>query len=109
MGGLMAKKKWALHRLGGVAALAFCTPAFAADVPANHGGPKSINESLSEYLGPAALPSVKVTAEDNDYLVSFDIGAATAALKGTGVTYDPATVKFRVFQQDDGQWRVELA
>ena len=29
-------------------------------------------------------------------------------MKKAGVTYDPATIEFRVFQQDDGQWRVEV-
>lgn len=106
----MAKMKWArLRGLSGAAALAFCTPAFAGDVAGNDAGTKTVTEFIAAYLGKATLPSVKITTEGAGYLVSFDLGAATAAMKGVGVTYDPATMKFRVFQQDDGQWRVELA
>ncbi|MDE3176505.1 MAG: hypothetical protein KGM15_10430 [Pseudomonadota bacterium] len=106
----MAKTKWArLRGLGGACALAFCTPAFAGDAPANDAGTKAIADFLAAYLGKAALPSVKITAEGSSYLVSFDLGAATAALKGAGVVYDPATMTLRVFQQDDGEWRVEMA
>ena len=106
----MAKMNWArLRGLGGAAALAFCTPAFAGDMPANDAGTKTVSDFLAAYIGKAALPSVKITPEGAAYLVSFDLGAATAALKGAGVSYDPATMKFRVVQQDNGQWRVELA
>jgi hypothetical protein len=98
-------RRWLL----GTAALtlAAATPAFAGDLPASDAGSRTIADFVGAYLGKAALPSIKISSQGLSYLVSFDLGAATAALKPTGFTYDPAEVKFRVFQQDDGAWRIE--
>jgi hypothetical protein len=84
-------------------------PARAGDLPANDAGTRTISEFLAAYAGKATLPTIKVTPQGAGYLVAFDIGAATASLRSAGFAYDKAELKFRVFQQDDGRWRVELA
>jgi hypothetical protein len=93
----------------GVSALAMATAARAADAPADAAGAKTIADFIAAYAGQAAVPSVEVKQDGASYLVSIDIGAATSQLKSGGFAYDPARVNFRVFKQDDGQWRVELA
>ena len=89
------------------AATAVSAPVLAADKPSDEAGARQIADFLAAYLGKAALPSVKVTQDGAGYHVSFDIGGATSAMKSTGIVYDPATLQFKVFQQSDGEWRVE--
>ena len=89
-------------------AAALALPAHAADRPADPAGAKTVADFIAAYAGKAAAPGVKVTSEGSSYLVSFDLGAATAAFKSAGFSYDPAEIKLRVFQQDDGKWRLEL-
>ncbi len=48
-----------------------------------------------------------MTPESADYLVAVDVGALLAPFKAMGVSYDSAVMKFKVFEQDDGAWRVE--
>jgi hypothetical protein len=91
--------------LCGTAALA--SAAYAADKPADDSGVKSITDFLASYAGKATLPSIKVEKDGAGYRVSFDISTAAASLKSAGVSYDPAVLQFKVFEQDDGQWRVE--
>jgi hypothetical protein len=91
-----------------LAALLGAAPVRAGDLPANDAGTKTITDFLAAYAGKAALPTIKVTPQGSAYLVSFDIGAATAGLKSAGFSYEPAVIKFRVFQQDNGAWRMEL-
>jgi len=90
-------------------ATALASPVFAADLPADPAGAKIVADFAAAYLGKAVAPSVKVASEGSSYLVSLDLGAASAAFKGAGFAYDPVELKFRVFQQDNGQWRVESA
>jgi hypothetical protein len=91
----------------GATALAY--PALAADRPADPAGARAIADFIADYAGKATAPSVKVVSEGSSYLVTLDLGALNATLKPTGFTYDAAELKFRVFQQDDGQWRIETA
>jgi hypothetical protein len=93
--------------LGGASALA--SAAFAADKPADDAGAKTVADFIAAYAGQAALPSIKVTQDGGGYRIAFDLAAATAAMKKAGFTYDPATLTAKVFQQDDGQWRIEMA
>src|SRR5579863_3872479 len=88
-------------------ATALSSAAFAADRPADDAGARTISDFLTAYAGKAALPSIKVSQDGSVYHVSLDLGAASAAIKSTGVVYDPATLQFKVFQQDDGEWRVD--
>jgi len=91
------------------AALMASVSAHAADVPAGDAGIKTITDFIAAYAGKAAAPTIKVTPQGSSYLVTLDLGAATAALKPTGFTYDPAQLEARVFQQDDGAWRIDQA
>jgi hypothetical protein len=102
---------WKMARLGAwlLGATALVSPAFAADKPADPAGAKALADFAAAYLGKAAATSLKIAAEGSSYVVSLDIGAATASMKGAGFAYEPAELKFRVFQQDDGQWRIENA
>ncbi len=90
-------------------ATALAAPAFAADRPADPVGAKTVADFIAAYAGKAMAPSVKVTTEGAAYLVTLDLGALNPTLKPTGFVYDPAQLRFRVFQQDDGQWRIETA
>ncbi len=91
------------------AALMASVTAHAADQSANDAGVKTITDFIGAYAGKATLPTIKVTPQGSAYLVTLDLGAATAALKPTGFTYDPAKLEAKVFQQDDGAWRIEQA
>jgi hypothetical protein len=88
-------------------ATALGSPAFAGDRPADDAGVRTIADFLGSYAGKAALPSIKVSQDGSVYHVSFDIGAASAAIKSSGVVYDSTVLQFKVYQQDDGQWRIE--
>lgn len=105
----MIGKTWAWPLAVGVSALALTTGARAADAAADAAGAKTIANFIAAYAGEAALPGVEVKQDGASYLVAVDIGAATAQLKAAGFAYDPAKIRFRVFKQDDGQWRIELA
>ena len=102
-------------RAGLFAGAAFCAlsaAASAADRPATPEGAQKLSAFFATYLGAApagAPPALVVTPEGSDYLVAIDLVAATAPLKAAGVSYDPATLKFKVIEQDDGAWRVEGA
>ena len=93
--------------LGAATALTPVIPAFAADKAADDAGVRVIADFLSAYLGKAALPTVKITPAGSSYLVAVDLAAVTQGLKGAGLAYDPATLQFKVAQQDDGGWRIE--
>src|SRR5437763_17076704 len=96
-GELMQKAKLSRLRglwLGGAAGLALAASAAAADRPADATGAKTIADFVAAYGGAAALQTIKITPEGASYLVSFDLAAATAALKSTGIAYDPAQVTF---------------
>jgi hypothetical protein len=81
--------------------------AFSADKAADDAGTKTITDFVAAYLGKATLPTIKITPSGSSYLVSLDLASATQGLKSAGITYDPAVLQFKVFQQDDGAWRVE--
>jgi len=105
----MNNKIWRRSLAVGVSALALASAARAADVSADASGAKTVADFIAAYAGEAALPSVEVKPDGASYLVTIDIGAATAQLKAAGFAYDPAKARFRVYKQDDGQWRIELA
>ena len=93
----------------GVCAWALAGAAQAADQPADVAGVKTIADFITAYAGEAAMPNVEVKQDGASYLVTLDVGTVTAGLKPSGFSYDPAKVRFRVYRQDDGQWRIELA
>jgi hypothetical protein len=90
-------------------ATALSGSALAADRPADPAGAKAVADFIAAYAGKASAPSVKVVSEGSSYLVTLDLAALNPTLKPAGFTYDPALLKFRVYQQDDGQWRIETA
>jgi hypothetical protein len=83
--------------------------ASAKDLPATADGAAKIGAFFQTYAGKAAgaPPALVVTPEGSDYAVALDIGVLTSAAKTVGVVYDPAIVKFKIFEQDDGAWRLE--
>ena len=73
-------------------------------------GAAKITSFFETYVGKAAAmpPALVVTPEGSDYLVTTDPGAPTAPLKTAGVGYDSAAFHFKVSEQEDAAWRVEL-
>ena len=100
-------------RAGLLASAAFCAltaAASAKDLPATPEGARKLATFFTTYLGAApagAPPAFVVTPEGSDYLVALDVAALAAPLKAAGVTYDPATIKAKFVEQDDGTWRME--
>jgi hypothetical protein len=89
---------------------ALMSGAAAKDLPPTPEGAEKILTFLQTYVGKPAAgapATTTISVESNDYLVSVDLAAMTAALKSAGISYDPAVLKYKVFEQDDGTWRVE--
>lgn len=96
--------------LASAALAALTSGAAAKDLPPTPEGAEKIRSFLETYAGKPAegAPSTTtISVESDDYLVSVDLAAMTAALKGAGISYDSAVVKYKVIEQDDGAWRVE--
>ena len=92
--------------LAGVGSLALTAAAAAKDLPATSDGAAGIVSTLGAYIGKSSS-ALTVTPEGTDYLVSVDIAALAAGLKSAGLVYETAPMTFKLFQQDDGKWRVE--
>jgi hypothetical protein len=110
----MSSRQIGLHLraglLAGVALGALSIGAAAKDLPATPEGAQKLAAFLAIYLGaPAAgaAPAYVVTPEGSDYALSVDLAALMAPFKAAGLSYDAATMKYKVFEQDDGAWRVE--
>ncbi len=87
------------------------SPAFAADKPATPEGAQKVLALFDSFLpaAPAGGPAlVTVVPEVHDYLVSTDLSAFNSLIKATGAaaSYDPAALVYKLFEQDDGKWRV---
>lgn len=86
-------------------------PALAGDQPATPEGALKIRAFFGKFL-PAAVegphPLLAVTPEGSDYLLAVDLSAVNALIKETGVSYDPATILYKLVEQDDGRWRINL-
>jgi hypothetical protein len=86
-------------------------PAYAGDKPATPEGALELKAFFAKFL-PAAVagtpPLLAVTPEGSDYLVSMDLSAVNELIKHTGTSYDPATILYRLAEQDDGKWRVSM-
>jgi hypothetical protein len=96
--------------LAGLPLAALISGAAAKDLPATPEGAEKILTFLQTYVGKPAAgapATTTISVESDDYLVSVDLASMTAALKSAGISYDPAVVKYKVFEQDDGTWRVE--
>ncbi|HKN29416.1 MAG TPA: hypothetical protein VJY34_16640 [Roseiarcus sp.] len=92
------------------ATIAAC-PALAGDKPATQDGAKKLQALFDHFLPatPAGGPAfVTVKSGGEDYLVSADLGALNVLLKAVGAaaSYEPATLLYKLFEQDDGMWRL---
>ena len=92
------------------AALAAC-PALASDKPATQAGAEKLQALFDRFLPakPAGSPAfVTVKSGGEDYVVSADLGALNGLLAAVGATasYEPATLVYKLFEQDDGMWRL---
>ena len=87
------------------------SPALAADKPATQDGAQKLQALFDRFLpaSPAGDPAfITVKPGRQDYLVSADLGALNGVLKaiGAAATYEPATLVYKLFEQDDGLWRL---
>ncbi|RBP10589.1 hypothetical protein DFR50_11875 [Roseiarcus fermentans] len=97
--------------LAGLLAGVAIVPAFAGDRPATPEGARTVQAFLDRFVpappaGGSALVSVK--PDGQAYILSVDLAAVNGLFKGAGVgaTYEPATLVYKLFEQDDGKWRV---
>jgi hypothetical protein len=95
--------------LAGVALLTSSAHVAAADAAATPAGVEKIKDFVGVYAGKSTAnsPEFVVTPEASDYLVTIDLGSMSKTLNGAGVSYEPAILKFKVFEQSDGAWRIE--
>jgi hypothetical protein len=87
--------------------------AFAGDRPATPEGANDLIAFFSRFLpapsgGGADLVTVK--PDGADYRVSVDVAAFNGLIKqaGASVSYEPATLVYKLVEQDDGKWRLIL-
>ena len=80
--------------------------AWAGDLPATPDGAAKVAAAFKTYGGVDA----DVKADGKAYLVSYAF-TAPASLMGSAQTlkFDPIKVDLKIFAQDDGGWRVEVA
>jgi hypothetical protein len=92
------------------AALA-ASSAGASDKPATPEGAGKLQALFDRFL-PAPAPGgpafVTVKPEGEGYIVSANLDAMNGLLKAVGVRafYEPATLLYQLFEQDDGKWRL---
>ena len=90
-----------------VAFAALSAAAFANDLPPTPDSAAKLQAFFAAYLGKQA--PVTVNPADPGFWVAFDLAALTAPTKTAGFAFDPATLKSRVIEQNDGAWRVEFS
>jgi hypothetical protein len=96
--------------LAGAALGAFSVGAAAKDLPATPEGAQKLTAFLARYFGAPAAgapPAYVVAPQGSDYALSIDLPALMAPLKAAGLSYDAARLEYKLFEQDDGAWRVE--
>ncbi len=89
---------------------ALSVAASAKDLPATPEGAQRLSAFFATYLGKPAAgapTALAVTPEGSDYAVSLDLAALMAPFESAGFSYDSATFKYKLVEQDDGAWRVE--
>jgi hypothetical protein len=83
--------------------------ALAGDRPATEAGVQTLEALFDRFLPtppPSGPPYVTVKAEGQSYLVSADLSAFNGLLRAFHLAYEPATFVYKLFEQDDGKWRV---
>jgi hypothetical protein len=99
--------------LAAIALGALSVGAAATDLPATPEGAEKLDAFFAAYLGKPAAgdpATLAVTPEGSDYAVSLDLAALMAPFRSAGVFYDfydPAPLHYKLFEQDDGAWRIE--
>ncbi len=94
-----------------VGASLFALPALAGDRPATPEGAQSL-QAFFDRLMPAppagSPPFVAVKPDGGGYLVTTDLAAFNGLSRGAGkvTRYDPAPLVYRLYEQDDGKWRL---
>jgi hypothetical protein len=90
------------------AAAILAASAFAADKPATAEGARTIKAVFDRFLW--ALPSglISVKPDGQGYVVSADLSAINDLIEkaGADLRYDPVTIAFKLYEQDDGKWRM---
>jgi len=81
--------------------------ASAKDLPPSPDSNAKLQAFFATYLGKQAPATI--TPADPGFWVAFDLAALSAPMKTAGFAFDPATVKYRVVEQDDGAWRAEFS
>jgi hypothetical protein len=100
-----AARRIALASCAALAALSVA--AFAKDLPPSPDSAAKLQAFFAAYLGKSA--PLKISPADPGFMVAFDLAATTAPFKTAGFSFDPATAKYHVVEQDDGAWRVEFS
>jgi hypothetical protein len=90
-----------------VALATLSASAFGKDLAPNPDGAQKLQAFLATYLGKSAPATI--SPADPGFSVACDLAALTEFFKTAGLTFDPATLKSHVVEQDDGLWRVEFA
>jgi hypothetical protein len=101
---------WRASLLATAALVALSAGGSAKDLPATPEGAEKLNAFFATYLGKPAAgapTTLVVTPEGSDYAVSLDLAALMAPFSAAGLSYDSATFKYKLVEQDDGAWRVE--
>ena len=101
---------WRASLLAATALGALCVGAAAKDLPATPEGAEKLSAFFAAYLGKSAAgdpATLAVTPEGSDYAVSLDLAALMAPFRSAGLSYDAAPFHCRLFEQDDGAWRIE--
>jgi hypothetical protein len=94
-----------------IGAAVAASSAAAADQPATPKGADQLQALFDRFFpAPAAGGPAFVTVKPGggDYIVSADLGTMNGLLKavGVGAFYEPATLLYKLFEQDDGNWRL---
>ncbi len=101
---------WRAPLLAATALGALSVGAAAKDLPATPEGAEKLSAFFATYLGKPAAgdpATFAVTPEGSDYAVSLDLAALMAPFRSAGLSYDAAPFRYKLFEQDDGAWRVE--
>jgi len=85
--------------------------ALAGDSPATEAGAQTLRALFDRFLPtppPGGRPFVTVKPEGQSYLLSADLSAFNGLLRAldTAASYEPTTLLYKLFEQDDGKWRV---
>lgn len=105
---LRSRPVWSLRRsalFAGAAWFSLASAALAADLPATADGAAKVAAVFKTYGGVDA----SVKPDGKAYLVSYTFTAPSVLGGAEMLKFDPVKVDMKIFAQDDGGWRVEVA